>query len=164
VVTYPDEAGYQQRISGMLPRLAAKGFGERSKSVSRCPDTGLPVSTWALEGEDIISPYTGRRFKQGPTGYFGPKQRDSLCRIVAFGGDPLKYDLPQATAALLLNPADERARQFLSIPGNLRQQYHFAAKNWVRLYCLQAHQWPAEWQQAFQQAVATYAESGRPYR
>ena len=162
VATYPYEADYQQRISGMLPRLAAKGFGERSKSTARCPDTGLPVSTWAMEGEEIISPYTGRRFKQGPTGYFGAKQRDSLGRISAFGGDPLKYDLPPATATLLLNPADERARQFLSIPGNLRQQYHFGAKNWVRLYGLQAHQWPAEWQQALQQAVATYAESRRP--
>jgi hypothetical protein len=162
VSTYPFENAFQVKIKDMLPKLAAKGFGERSKSVAKCPDTGLPVYTWALEGEWIISPYTGRKFLQGPTGYFGAKQRDSLGRIYAFGGDPLKYDLPPATAALLLNPADDRARQFLSIPGNLRQQYHFAAKNWARMYGLVGKQWDAGWQQAFQDAIAHYSESRRP--
>jgi hypothetical protein len=162
VKTYPDESGYQQRIQGMLPKLAAKDFGERSKSPVRCPDTQLTFYTWALEGEEIISPYTGRKFKQGPTGYFGAKQRDSLGRISAFGGDPLKYDLPPATAALLLDSSNAKAKHFLSIPGNLRQQYHFAAKNWVRFYGLTGHNWHADWQSEFQQAIATYAESRRP--
>ena len=162
VNTYPSEAIFQQRIEGMLPLLAAKGFGERSKSVARCPDTGLPVYTWALEGEDVISPYTGIKFKQGPTGYFGAKQRDSRGRIYAFGGDPLKYDLPPAAAVLLLNPSDVRARQFLSIPGNLRQQYHFAAKNWARFYGLLGHNWESTWKHDFWEAVASYSESRRP--
>ncbi len=162
VKTYPDESGYQQRIQGMLPKLAAKDFGERSKSPARCPDTQLTFYTWALEGEEIISPYTGRKFKQAPTGYFGAKQRDSLGRISAFGGDPLKYDLPPATASLLLDSSNAKAKHFLSIPGNLRQQYHFAAKNWVRFYGLTGHNWNADWQNAFQQAIATYAESRRP--
>ena len=162
VSTYPDEVGYQNRIKGMLPRLAAKGFGERSKSLARCPDTQLTFTTWALEGEEIISPYTGRKFKQGNTGYFGAKQRDTLGRISAFGGDPLKYDLPPATATLLLDASNTKARQFLSIPGNWRQQYHFAAKNWVRFYGLVGNTWDKEWQNEFQQAVASYSESRRP--
>ncbi|NJO70088.1 MAG: hypothetical protein HC830_13115 [Bacteroidetes bacterium] len=128
VDTYPDEKGYQQRIAGMLPKIAAKRFGIRSLALSKCPDTGLPVRMWAVEGEEIISPYTGRKYKQGPTDYFGPKARNANGEISAFGGDPLKYDLPPATAALLLNPKDSLARAFLSIPGNLRQQYHFACK------------------------------------
>ena len=162
VRTYPDETGFKQRIKGMLPRLVAKGFGERSKSVARCPDTGLPVYTWALEGEEVISPYTGRKFIQGPTGYFGAKERDSLGRIKSFGGDPLKYDLPSATAALMLEPNNAQARAFLSIPGNWRQQYHFAAKNWVRFYGLVGYRWDSGWQQSFRQSVASYAESRRP--
>jgi len=162
VNSYPDEAGYQQRIRGMLPRLQAKSFGERSKSVARCPDTGMPVYSWALEGEEIISPYTGRKFIQGPTGYFGAKQRDSLGRIYAFGGDPLKFDLPPAAATLLLDSNHGQAKAFLSIPGNWRQQYHFAAKNWVRFYALIGHRWDSGWQAGFRRAVGEYAESRRP--
>lgn len=162
VHTYPDEVGFQQRISGMIARLASKGFGDRSRSVALCPDTQMPVYSWAMEGEEIMSPYTGRRFKQGPTGYFGVKQRDSLGRIIAFGGDPLKYDLPPTTAALMLDPQDQKAKQFLKIPGNWRQQYHFAAKNWVRFYGLIGFAWDSSWQKDFREAIAQYAESRRP--
>ncbi|MCG8318073.1 MAG: hypothetical protein MI921_01110 [Cytophagales bacterium] len=31
---------------------------------------------------------------------------------------------------------DHKARSFVSIPGNMRQQYHFASKNWARFYPL----------------------------
>ncbi len=160
--TYPDEIGYQQRIEGMLPKIAGKGFGIRSLAVSRCPDTGLPVLVWAIEGEEIISPYTGRKYKQGPTGYFGPKTRNENGEILAFGGDPLKYDLPPATATLLLNPNDSLAIAFLSIPGNLRQQYHFACKNWARFYPLLADKMTDKWRGDFLNHVASYAEGRRP--
>ena len=162
VSTYPDEAGYQRRIAGMMTRLAKMGFGERSKSVAKCPDTGMPVYSFALEGESIISPYTGRKFTQGNTGYFGAKERDSSGRITAFGGDPLKYDLPPATAALLLNAKDDQAKWFLSIPGNQRQQYHFAAKNWVRFYGLLSPIMSKEWKDGFYESIATYSETRRP--
>ncbi len=162
VSTYPDEAGYQHRIAGMMNRLAKIGFGERSKSVAKCPDTGLPVYTWALEGEAITSPYTGRKFIQGPTGYFGAKERDAQGRITSFGGDPLKYDLPPATAALLLNANEEKAKWFLSIPGNQRQQYHFAAKNWARFYGLLSPVLSKEWKDGFYAAIAAYSEKRRP--
>ena len=81
--TYPDEEGFKRRMSPMLQRIAAEGFGERSLAFSICPDTGLPVKVWAVEGEKIISPYTGRAYTQGPTGYFGPKQRNDEGEIVA---------------------------------------------------------------------------------
>ncbi len=160
--TYPDENGYQQRIKGVLPKIAAKGFGIRSLAVSKCPDTGLPVRVWAVEGDDIISPYTGRKYKQGSTDYFGPKARNEKGEISAFGGDPLKYDLPPATATLLLNPENAAARAFLSIPGNLRQQYHFACKNWARFYPLLADQMSEQWRSDFWSHVASYAEGRRP--
>lgn len=160
--TYPDEFGFRKRMAPMLDRIAAQNFGIRSLATSRCPDTGLPVKTWALEGETVISPYTGRVYKQGPTGYFGPKSRNDKGEITAFGGDPLKYDLPPATAALLLDPKSERAKAFLSIPGNLRQQYHFACKNWARFYPLLADEMGTAWQNSFQHYVAEYAESRRP--
>ncbi|RMG72645.1 MAG: hypothetical protein D6722_05085, partial [Bacteroidetes bacterium] len=98
---FPDEAGFQARGRGLLPALAGLGYGRRSLAPSRCPDTGQPVYTYALEGETIHSPYTGRAYQQGPTGYFGPKARNARGEIVAFGGDVMKYDLPPATAALL---------------------------------------------------------------
>ncbi len=63
-------------MAPMLVRIAAKDFGKRSLAGSKCPDTGLPVKTWAVEGEEIISIYTGRKYKQGPTGYFGPRSRN----------------------------------------------------------------------------------------
>ena len=72
----------------MLERIAEQGFGIRSLASSKCPDTGLPVKTWAVEGETIISPYTGRAYIQGPTGYFGPKARNEKGEIISFGGDP----------------------------------------------------------------------------
>jgi len=162
VSTYPDEAGYQHRIAGMMNRLAKIGFGERSRSVAKCPDTGLPVYSWALEGEEITSPYTGRKFVQGATGYFGAKERDVKGRITAFGGDPLKYDLPPATAFLLLNANDDKTKWFLSIPGNQRQQYHFAAKNWVRFYGLLSPVLSKEWKDSFYESIATYSEKRRP--
>ncbi|HLP24108.1 MAG TPA: hypothetical protein VK477_00420, partial [Acidobacteriota bacterium] len=86
--SYPDEPGYQHRLTGMLERIAAEGFAQRVRATSRCPDTGLPVYALAVEGEEVISPYTGRRYRQGPTGYFGPKARGEDGQITAFGGDP----------------------------------------------------------------------------
>jgi hypothetical protein len=160
--TYPDEAGFQQRISPMLKRIAALDFGKRSLAISKCPDTGLPVRIWAVEGETIISPYTGRTYIQGPTGYFGPKARNEKGEIIAFGGDPLKYDLPPATAALLLNQEVDRAKAFLGIPGNLRQQYHFACKNWARFYPLLADEMGDKWKNKFYGWVGSYSESRRP--
>ncbi|MFW6245919.1 MAG: hypothetical protein ACOC13_00575, partial [Tangfeifania sp.] len=112
--------------------------------------------------ETIISPYTGRTYIQGPTGYFGPKARNEKGEITAFGGDPLKYDLPPATAALLLEQDSERAKAFLSIPGNLRQQYHFACKNWARFYPLLADEMGDEWKNDFYYWVEKYSESRRP--
>ncbi|MEM9328025.1 MAG: hypothetical protein AAGA85_20330 [Bacteroidota bacterium] len=160
--TYPDERGFQQRMAPMLERIAAGGFGIRSLAHSKCPDTGLPVKTWAIKGDTIISPYTGRKYVQGETGYFGPKARNEAGEIIAFGGDPLKYDLPPATATLLLNPDDEKARTFLSIPGNLRQQYHFACKNCARFYPLLADTMGEEWRSEFPRSVGDYAEKRRP--
>lgn len=160
--SYPDENGFRKRVAGMLPEIAGKGFGIRSLAISRCPDTNLPVRVWAVEGEEIISPYTGRKYKQGPTGYFGPKARNGKGEISAFGGDPLKYDLPPATAALLLNPDDSLAKAFLSIPGNLRQQYHFACKNWARFYPMLSNNMGDKWRNDFWSNVASYAEGRRP--
>ena len=160
--TYPDEAGFKQRMEVMLPKIAAKEFGQRSLAVSKCPDTGWPVKVWAVEGEEIISPYTGRKYIQGPTGYFGPKTRNNRGEILSFGGDPLKYDLPPATATLLLNPEDQMAKAFLSIPGNLRQQYHFACKNWARFYPLLADEMGEGWKSEFMKYVAEYTEGRRP--
>ncbi|MGF1638272.1 MAG: hypothetical protein ACFCUU_14440, partial [Cyclobacteriaceae bacterium] len=154
IQSYPDEALYQQRISGMLEIIANKPFLDRSKSTSRCPDTGKLVYYWAIEGDTIISPYTGRKFVQGSTGYFGAKARGLDGRIIKFGGDPLNYDLPPAMARLLLNKADSvETKAFLSIPGNLNQQYHFAAKNWARFYPLLSHKMGEQWIQEFQDAV-----------
>jgi hypothetical protein len=160
--SYPDEAGFRARIAGMVERIAAKGYGRRSLARSTCPDTGRPVFTWALEGETILSPFTGRRYVQGPTGYFGPKARDAEGRIIAFGGDPLKYDLPPATAALLLGQNPDDVRAFLGIPGNLRQQYHFAASNWARFFGLAGDLMDAGWHAALRGAVAGYTEARRP--
>lgn len=160
--TYPDEAGFQKRMEGQLHRIAAKEFGKRSLAESKCPDTGLPVKIWAVEGEEIISPYTGRKYKQGPTGYFGPKSRNQKGEILSFGGDPLKYDLPPVTASLLLNPEDRLAKAFVSIPGNLRQQYHFACKNWARFYPLLADKMGEVWKLELMKYVAEYTEGRRP--
>ncbi len=160
--TYPDEKGYILRIAPMVERLAGTGFGRRSLAPSNCPDTGLPVYTWALEGETIISPYTGRAYKQGPVGYFGPKARNEKGEIIAFGGDPLKKDLPPTIAAMLMNPENERARAYVSIPGNMRQQYHFACKNWARFYPLLADKMGDAWKTEFYRWVGTYTESRRP--
>lgn len=160
--TYPDEAGFRQRMEGMLQKIAAKDFGKRSLAESKCPDTGLPVKVWAVEGEEIISPYTGRKYKQGSTGYFGPKSRSEKGEILSFGGDPLKYDLPPATASLLLNHDTLRAKAFLSIPGNLRQQYHFACKNWARFYPLLSDKMGERWKSEFVKYVAEYTEGRRP--
>ncbi|MCC5829035.1 MAG: hypothetical protein JJU36_06260 [Phycisphaeraceae bacterium] len=162
VTTFDDEAGFQRRIHPTIPALAQQSVGVRSLAASRCPDTDLPVRVWAVEGETIISPYTGRAYIQGPTGYFGPKARNEDGEITAFGGDPLKYDLPPAQARLMLDPDDQQVRAFLSIPGNLNQQYHFAAVNWCRLYPVFAEKLGEEWQQRFAQAVAEYREKRRP--
>jgi hypothetical protein len=162
VLSYPDEAGYQRRIAPMMQRIASQSFGEKSKAFSHCPDTGLPVRSWAVKGDTVISPYTGLKYVQGPTGYFGPKERNVQGEIVKFGGDPLKRDLPPATAYLLLYPDDPATKAYLSIPGNLNQQYHFAAKNWARFYPLLADQMGEKWQSGFQKAVAGYGERRRP--
>jgi hypothetical protein len=160
--TYPDEEGFIKRMQPMVERIAAHGFGVRSLAPSKCPDTGLLVKTWAVEGETIISPYTGRAYIQGPTGYFGPKSRNEKGEIIAFGGDPLKYDLPPATATMILNPNDQQARGFLSIPGNMRQQYHFACKNWARFYPLMKNNMPEAWLEQFHYWVGAYSEARRP--
>lgn len=162
VTSYSDEMGFQKRMAPMLQRIASRGFGQRSQARSRCPDTGLPVKTWAVEGETIFSPYTGRAYRQGPTGYFGPKARNGKGEIIAFGGDPLKYDLRPATATLLLDPQHAQARAFLTIPGNLRQQYHFACKNWARFYPLLAEEMGEEWKSKFWNWVGRYRESRLP--
>lgn len=162
VTTFPAEAKFRSRTAGVIEQLAATPFGIRSLSTSTCPDTGLPVRTWAVEGDSIISPYTGRKYMQGPTGYFGPKARNEKGEITAFGGDPLKYDLQPATAQLLLYPEDEQAKAFLSIPGNISQQYHFAAKNWARFYPLLSEKMEANWIEDFTRSVGNYAEKRRP--
>lgn len=160
--TYPDEEGFLQRTAPMLTRIAAKEYGKKAMAFSKCPETGLPVYYWALEGETIYSPYTGKAYTQGPTGYFGPKARNDEGEIIAFGGDPLKRDLPPATAALLLDNNDIKARSYLSIPGNLRQQYHFACTNWARFYPLLAKVMGAKWKTEFHNWVSAYTESRRP--
>jgi hypothetical protein len=160
--SYPDEKGYQDRISGELKGLASSPTLFRSQPSARCPDTGIKFKTWALEGEIIFSPFTGRAFLQGPTGYFGPKKRDENGEISYFGGDALKKDLLPITAKLLLQLNDSLLRGFLSIPGNLQQQYHFAAKNWARFYPLLADEMGPAWKSEFQKAVATYSASNRP--
>jgi hypothetical protein len=160
--TYPDEAGFTLRMAPMIQRIASLNFAHRSLSLSRCPDTGLPVSTWALEGETIFSPYTGRAYKQGQVGYFGALERNQKGEIIRFSGDPLKTELPPATAALLLDNNNSKARAFLSIPGNMRQQYHFACKNWARFYPLLGDVMGEEWKSEFYSWVADYSESRRP--
>jgi hypothetical protein len=168
--SYPDEAGYRQRIDGVVARIAARGYLSRAMSASVCPDTGRPVYTWAVEGETILSPYTGRRYVQGPTGYFGAKRRDADGRITAFGGDPLKQNLPPAAAVLLLAKQGRAefaapaavAAAYLSIPGNLRQNYHFAAVNWCRFLPLAGDRLPPAWHEAFRAAVAVYDENRKP--
>jgi len=162
VSSYTDEAGFRRRTAPMIPLLAARDVGKKCLAVSVCPDTRKTVRTWALVGEEIVSPYTGRRYKQGDTGYFGPKQRDSQGRISAFGGDPLKQDLPPAIARLLLGQDDDALRAFLTIPGTLRQHYHFAAANWCRLWPLVGKKLGPEWERAFREAIAVYSESRRP--
>jgi hypothetical protein len=160
--SYGDEIGFIKRTFNAVEQLSKVEYGKRSMSESKCPDTGLPVYTWALEGEEIISPYTGRRYKQGPTGYFGPKERNAKGEIIAFGGDPLKYDLNPATATLLKNPKDVKALAFVSIPGNMIQQYHFGATNWVRFYGLLHNQMNENWKNRFHEIVGSYAERRRP--
>ena len=150
------EAAFQARGRGLLPAIAALGYGERGLAPSRCPDTGLPVYTYALQGETIYSPYTGRAYLQGPTGYFGPRARNAQGQITAFGGDAMKYDLPPATAALLLDPSDARARHLLTIPGYLHQQFFFPAVNWTRFYGLAGHLMPPAWHDSLRAAVAQY--------
>jgi len=162
VSTFPAEAQFKSRTAGVIEQLADTPFGIRSLATSTCPDTGLPVRTWAVEGDSIISPYTGGKYGQGPTGYFGPKARNEKGEIIAFGGDPLKYDLQPATAFLLLNPEDEKAKAFLSIPGNMNQQYHFAAKNWARFYPLLSKNMGTGWIDDFTKAVGNYSEKRRP--
>ncbi|WP_162416085.1 hypothetical protein [Cyclobacterium roseum] len=160
--SYPDEVGFQKRMEGALKALADREVGKRAQGTAMCPDTGLSFKTWAVEGEYIYSPYTGRRFQQGPTGYFGPKERGKDGEITRFGGDALKKDLIPATAKLLLDPGDSLLKAFLAIPGNMNQQYHFAAKNWARFYPLLADTMSSGWRQAFQAAVANYSDLSRP--
>ncbi|MBC8102896.1 MAG: hypothetical protein H7Z41_09945, partial [Cytophagales bacterium] len=161
--TYPDESGFEQRVRGMIEQFAKRPVGQKCLAFSACPDTGLPVRTFSVQGEEVVSPYTGRRYVQGDTGYFGPKARGADGRITAFGGDPLKQDLPPAIARLLRDPGDIEVKAFLSVPGSLRQQYHFAATNWARFYPLLADNvMGAEWEAQFKAAIAVYTESRRP--
>lgn len=160
--TYPDEPGFKARMAPMLWRIADQGFAKRSLSRSTCPDTGLPVTSWALEGETIFSPYTGRAYQQGRVGYFGALERNEKGEIVRFGGDPLKTELPPATAAILLDNQNEPAKAFLSIPGNMRQQYHFACKNWARFYPLLGDVMGEQWKKEFYHWISDYSEARRP--
>lgn len=162
VSPYPYEAYFKRHSQAAVGLWAARDYNQRTLSKALCPDTGLPVYSYALEGEWVTSPYTGRQIKQGSTGYFGAKSRDALGRIVAFGGDPLKYDLLPATARLLQHPNDSLVKAYLSIPGNLNQQYHFACSNWARFYGLVGQHMPTQWHAAFQAAVADYADNRRP--
>ncbi len=162
VESFAFEEGYQERITGMVERFAVKDVMDRSKARSTCPDTGLPVLTWAVEGETIISPYTGRAYPQGNTGYFGPKRRNDQGQVLAFGGDPLKHTLMYATARMILDSDQPELKGFLGIPGNLRQQYHFAAVNWGRFWPLFKDEMGPEWNQDFMDAVAVYSEMRRP--
>lgn len=160
--SYPDEDGYQERKKGLLQRLAEEPFGKKSQGTATCPDTGLTFKTWAVEGETVYSPYTGRALTQGPTGYFGARERAADGQITRFGGDALKKDLIPAIARLMLEPSDSLTKAWLSIPANLQQQYHFAAKNWARFYPLLAEQMNPGWKAAFQQAVGRYTANDRP--
>lgn len=162
ITTYPDESGFYRRTCNAVDNLSKLDFTLRSKAYSKCPDMGLPVYCWALEGESIISPYTGRTYIQGPTGYFGPKKRNEAGEIIEFGGDPLKYALNAATATLLKKPNDQKALSFVSIPGNMSQQYHFAATNWARFYGLLSETMSDSWKTRFIESVGTYAEKRRP--
>ena len=45
--TYPDEAGFKQRMEGMLPKIAAKEFGQRSLAESKCTQFGWPARLFA---------------------------------------------------------------------------------------------------------------------
>ncbi len=156
------EKQFQERIDGRIEKLAQDPYDLRTKAASRCPDTGTVVRTYSLNGDMLASPYTGRRFTQGNTGYFGPKARDNDGRISHFGGDALKKDLGPATASLLIDATDITARAFVSIPGILRQQYHFACKNWARLYPLLGEKMGEEWRKAFQDAVGRYEAFNKP--
>lgn len=162
VESYPDEAGFRQRAAATVPALAQQEFAKRSLALSKCPDTRLPVRTFAVEGEEIVTPYTGRRYLQGPTSYFGPKARGADGRITRFGGDPMKFELPPAMARLLVEPTNVQARAFLSIPGNMVQQYHFACVNWCRFYPLLADTMGETWKKEFMEAIATYREGRKP--
>lgn len=161
VESYPDETGFRARSAGLLERLAATpDIVTRSMARATCPDTGLVFTTWAVEGETISSPFTGRRFTQGPTGPNGPKQRDAEGRLAAFGGATLADALPPATARILLDHVDapvsiEEVKAFLSIPGALRQQSPFVAANWARFLPLVGDQMSPEWHDAFRQTVAS---------
>ncbi len=159
---YPYESYFQSHIAGAIDRIAAEEYGLRNRSVDTCPDTRGLVYSFVLEGEPVTSPYTGRQFTQGPTGYFGAKSRDARGRIATFGGDPLKYDLPPMTARLLLNPNGTLVKAFLGVPGNLVQQYHFAASHWARFYGLVADRMSPQWHADLQAAVSDYAERRRP--
>lgn len=155
---YPDEAGFRMRTRAILPRLSAIDIRPYGMSESRHPLTGRRAFSWALEGEAVYDAHTGRSWRQPPTGYFGPKQRDTAGRISAFGGDGLKYSLPPLTARLLSDADDEVARGWLSIPGNLRQHYHFTAVNWARFYPLLAEQMGPAWRDSFARYAADYRE------
>ncbi len=158
---YSDEAGFQSRIKNAFQLSAEKGFGKLCLSESKCPDTGLPVYTYAIEGEEIISPYTGRRYIQPATGYFSAQKRNENGEITAFGGDVLKYDLLRVMACLKLGIKVDAAKSYLSIPGIISQQYHFACKNWARFYPLFSDLMGDEWKKKFYNAVANYSENKR---
>ncbi|MCC5808709.1 MAG: hypothetical protein JJU00_20445, partial [Opitutales bacterium] len=160
--TYPDEAGFKERTAEVVTVLAQRGYLRRQMSRSRCPDTGYSVFLWALPGEDVVSPYTGSVYTQEGTGYFGPRRRDADGRIDRFGGDSLKHGLIPPTARLLIDPEDRAALGFVRIPGNLHQQYHFAAINWARFLGLHGACMDSAWQADFARHVADYREASSP--
>ncbi|MCC5842260.1 MAG: hypothetical protein JJT96_19245 [Opitutales bacterium] len=149
-------------MAPVVAELASRDYRHRQMARSRCPDTGETVFSWALDGEVIISPYSGRQYIQGSVGYFGPQARDAEGRITRFGGDSLKVGLLPAMASLLENESDAEARAFAAIPGNLHQQYHFAAINWARFLGLFGDSMGTEWGSAFAAHVAAYREEASP--
>jgi len=96
-----------------------------------------------------LSPYTGRKYVQGTTDYFGPKKRNEQGEIIKFGGDPLKRDLPPAMAYLLLHPKDGATQDYLSISGSYPLADHsYLLENRSGMWADITHQLTTSLQQA----------------
>lgn len=160
--TFPDEPGFQKRIAPTLPALAAETIGGKLNATSTCPHCKASNSGSYLTGETVTCVTCDKSYPQPEGSYFGPARRDEQGRITHFKGDPLKFELQQATAKLLLKPNDQPTRDYVSIPGVLRQQYHFACVNWARFYPLLADNFDDAWKKDFAHYVAIYKEERRP--